>query len=248
MRPQMRLPRWKKLSQESLIKALDDLYEKIHKHFKSHISDLKTEVLDLKQKVITQDGILKDARVEIKLLQTQNIILMNQVKLLEIQTTDIEDSSRKNNLIFKGISEEMKADNLEEYLKEYMAQFLDQQIIRSTPFERFHRIRKPDNIQMTEPREVIVRFINSAVKDALIWKIRHNKPQDSKFMSISTFPDLSPATRNNSKCFRDMTITLRNTNIPYKRGVPTKNLGFNGDRTITVNDPSEDLTKKGIHV
>ncbi|CAH2220405.1 Oocyte zinc finger [Pelobates cultripes] len=43
--------------QESLIAALDDLYEKIQTDFKTHISELKSEVLELKQKVM--EGVKK---------------------------------------------------------------------------------------------------------------------------------------------------------------------------------------------
>ncbi|CAH2275924.1 Hypothetical predicted protein [Pelobates cultripes] len=160
--------------------------------------------------------------------------LENKVKYLEGKIADNEDRDRRNNIRIRGIPENVSPQDLTHYVQKLFKSLIPSMTDADLRLDRTHRLPKPRHLPATIPRDVITRLHYFTVKDQIMQTSRLNPSLPEEYTDIKLFIDLSAATMTKRRSFTSITTALRNANILYKWGFPTKLLvKRNGaDRTI----------------
>lgn len=154
---------------------------------------------------------------------------------------DIEDRSRRNNLKIRGIPELVQSSDLRSYASDlFSSLLLDLSDIELT-VDRIHRLPKPSFLPDKISRDVILRMHFFHVKDRLMPAMRKRNNVPSQYHDLQFYPTLSQHTLQRRRSLNSLTKALRNHNISYRWGFPTKLIITKQNREFTV-----DSLDKGI--
>lgn len=93
---------------------------------------------------------------------------------------------------------------------------------RDLILDRAHRLPKPKNVPASAPRDVIMRVHFFHVKEALM-RISRDTPQlPEPYHQLKFFADLSQFTIQARRILQSVTTALRQHQIPYRWGFPTR--------------------------
>ncbi|CAH2276961.1 Hypothetical predicted protein [Pelobates cultripes] len=108
-------------------------------------------------------------------------------------------------------------------------------------YDRMHRLPRPAHLPKEVPKDVIVRFHYFAHKETLLAAARKAPTLPEPHQRIALFADLSAATMEKRRGFITVTKTLRNNNVAYKWGYPTKLIIWRQGRNHIATDPTEGM-------
>ena len=175
------------------IQSINDHFDKKFETFQSNIDEIKTSVDAVR--VIAEKNeqdiadIRKDIRAEVNYLRFTCEQLTTENKTLKQKTTNLENYSRRNNVVIKGIKEEKSEtkEMCEEKARHFFIKELkmEESSVKRMKFIRVHRLggfqqRRSTGIQFCRP--IIIRFQNYADK-SVVWGSRSNISSESLFMS-----------------------------------------------------------------
>lgn len=155
-------------------------------------------------------------------LVDSHVDLEDEIKHLKLKVSDLEDRSRRNNIKFRGIPENIKNSDLKQFLCRMMSDLIPTISPQELVIDRAHRLPKPSHIPEKLPRDVIAKIHFYHVKDYLMQLARQRSPLPDPYAGIQLYSDLSQATILARKNLNPITKILRNHNIVYKWGFPTK--------------------------
>ena len=125
-----------------------DSLDKLEKSIVQSINSLKDEIINLK------DIVIKNLQDENAWLKEKCEKLENRVAILESNHNDLVQYGRCNNIVFRGIPENVSDNNLESTAIAVLSDINVQ--VETRDIEACHQIGKPT----TKTQKTIVRFVN----------------------------------------------------------------------------------------
>ena len=135
---------------------------------------------------------------------------------------DLEDRFRRNNMKIRGIPESVQPLDLRSYAIDLFSSLLPDLTNVDLTIDRIHRLPKPAFLPAAIPRDVILHMTFFHVKEQLMQAMRRNEKIPSRFQNLQLYPDLSQHTLQKRRNLGTITKALRNHDISYKWGFPTK--------------------------
>ncbi|XP_031747289.1 uncharacterized protein LOC116406722 [Xenopus tropicalis] len=151
-----------------------------------------------------------------------NSTLESEVDKLTNKLADIEDRNRRNNLRIRGVPEQIKMEDLNHYLTEMLQTLLPQEKLEHLLVDRAHRLPRNKNAPPGAPREVILRLHFYHIKELTLNAFRNKQELPDKYTTLQCYPDLSAHTMKKRKDFAQVTVILREADIPYRWLFPVK--------------------------
>lgn len=148
--------------------------------------------------------------------------LEDDFKKLATKLADIEDRNRRNNVKIRCIPESVTGPDLIPYIQQMLTALIKPASKRDLIIDRAHRFPKPKGIPASAPRNVIMRLHFFHVKEALMRLSRENSQLLEPYQKLKFYPNLSQFTIQAQKSLQPVTSALRQHNIPYCWGFPTK--------------------------
>lgn len=180
--------------------ALDDLGERV-----SHVEDKMGEFSDSHNSLVDSHNRLED-----------------ELDSLKTKLADMEDRNRRNNIKFRGIPESVPPAELTPYLQRLIREVLPSVTTHDLIIDRAHRLPKPKGLPDTVPRDVIARIHFYHIKEDLMSTARKLSQLPEPFSRVKLFADLSQSTLQARRHLAPVTTALRQHNVMYRWGFPTK--------------------------
>lgn len=98
-----------------------------------------------------------------------------EISQLKMKIADLEDRSRRNNLKFRGIPENVSNNNLTHFIQEFIKTLLPLCSERDIEIDRAHRLPRPKSVDPALPRDVIARIHFFNTKEKLLREMRKKK-------------------------------------------------------------------------
>lgn len=146
----------------------------------------------------------------------------NELQRVQNKLADLEDRSRRNNIKFRGIPESVPPSDLTNFVQRLMKALIPSLTDIELCVDRAHRIPKPKFLPDTAPRDTLARVHYYHVKERVMRAAKQSPAVPEEFMGISLYTDISQHTAMNRKKLAPLTKLLRNHNLIYKWGFPTK--------------------------
>lgn len=154
---------------EDTVNRRDSTIERVTRNIEQLLSDM----FELRK----ENDVLKN---EIALLKKENEAIRHEVdfvkskqKLISAELNDLEQYSRRNNIQIFGVPEDSSDENCEKIAMKILAQNLQVEV-NPTDIEAAHRVGKKIP-ERTNPRPVIVRFVNRKDRDRVMMNKRKLK-------------------------------------------------------------------------
>ncbi|CAH2299239.1 Hypothetical predicted protein [Pelobates cultripes] len=230
------------ITQAYLKQCLDQQLDQIKLEMQRNFVKLKKEIISVGQKVKINEQ--KIENLEFLLQKQKESIEKQQTKIneLEERLTNIEDRGRKNNLRIRNIPESILQGNLANFLAEFFEALKINIDDKRDFLERSHRLNKPGTLPDDFPRDIIIACHSYSFREKILKAARQMERDQGKFKDIKVFPDLSFHTRQARKQFIPATLRLREKDLKYRWGFPTK-LIVTKDGTIHIFDSLDKVTK-----
>lgn len=148
--------------------------------------------------------------------------LEDDLQSLTAKVADLEDRNRRNNVKLRGIPESVSNAELTPFIQKMLATLLKPASERDLLIDRAHRLPKPKGVPDSAPRDVIMRVHFFNVKEDLMQFSRKHPQLPEPYQAVKVFADLSQFTIQARKRLQPVTLILRQHNIPYRWGFPTK--------------------------
>lgn len=189
--------------------------KKALKPIKSDIRELQQRVVQIEDKCDTSYEAHNDL---VEAFRTQQI----DIKKMSAKLADMEDRSRRHNIKFRGIPESVLPAELHTFIKSLLHKLIPEAPDTDLLLDRAHRLPKPAFLPAALPRDVLARVHYFHTKESAMKAMRAAPPLGEQFTGISLYTDLSQATIQNRRNLISITKALRNHNIRYQWGAPSK--------------------------
>lgn len=173
----------------------------------------------------------------------------DELQRLTTKLADIEDRHRRNNIKIRGIPESISGPELVPYIQQMMASIIKSASKRDLILDRAHRLPKPNSVPATAPRDVILRVHFYHIKEALMRIARDTSTLPEPYHKLKLYADLSQHTIQARRKLQPVTAALRQHQVPYRWGFPTKLLIMKNGTThviTTVADGAPVLRTLGV--
>lgn len=170
---------------DTIEKSINDLTNDMN-GMNTSIEELNTSVKEITQKNITLESRVLDAECE-------NIKLKKEVSDLKDKLQYIECQSRRNNVIFDGVPEDLNENwaKTEAKIKRIIHDLISEEDPPAINIERAHRIGQLEAVKNNKPRQIVVKFASFKDRD-YVWKLRSNLDNSG---SVRMFEDYPPEVR-----------------------------------------------------
>ncbi|XP_061179393.1 uncharacterized protein LOC133188019 [Saccostrea echinata] len=122
---------------EASAQSMSDMFENVKSHADQDLRSIRIDTANLDKKLTSDITELSNGQRE-----------------LEKSVIDLKSRSMRDNLVFTGIPEN-REENCEDVLRDFLKTKL--KIHDEIPFERVHRLGKPDEFR-TKPRNIVAKF------------------------------------------------------------------------------------------
>ena len=201
---------------------LKSLHGAIQHDMRAFMQKSKAEIGDLGERVDYIENKMTDFTDAHNELVDDHFALEEEVRQLKLKVSDLEDRSRRNNIKFRGIPENVKNNDLRIFLQKMFVDLIPSLQKQDLVIDRAHRLPKPSHITAKLPRDVIAKIHFFQTKDMLMHFARHHAPLPDPYAGIILYSDLSQATILARKNLNPITKILRNHKLIYRWGFPTK--------------------------
>lgn len=211
-----------------------DLMKCMHK-FNNNLQAVETRVEHIEQKMgeyATTINELVDSHEERE----------GDTEWIKEKIADIEDRNRRNNLKIRGIPETVQQADLRTYVSSLFRSLLPDLSDMEITIDRVHRLPKPSYLSEHIPRDVILRLHFYQAKEQLMMVMRKKEHIPAQYQHLQFYADLSQYTLQKRKNLNTFTKVLRNHNITYRWGYPTKLSVTREGHTHVVNSLEKGLS------
>lgn len=219
-------------SQISLMTDLSSMFRKISTDMwtiRDRVSNIETGMTEC----TTTVNDLIDAHDEIK----------EEQEWVRAKLADLEDRSRRNNDMLRGVPETILPADLSKYAEDLIHTILPDASPRDIIIDRIHRIAKPTHLAASVPRDVLMRVHFFHIKEKLMMEARSKSPLPRPYEGVQIFPDLSKYVLQLRRSLKPVTKGLHNHKILYKWRYPATLLITKNGTTHTVS-----YLQKGMHL
>lgn len=145
---------------------------------------------------------------------------MAHTSSIQLRLEKIEDRSRRNNLRFRGIPEDIGEEALHMVVRNICQKLGISTAPREVEFDRMHRAPRPCSIDLARPRDVIGRLHRYAHKVLISRKAWEVGTLNYEGAVVKIFPDLSRATLQRRAQLRPLLEKIRLLGGSYRWGYP----------------------------
>ncbi|CAH2327899.1 Hypothetical predicted protein [Pelobates cultripes] len=227
------------VTQDFLQNCLEDMSTKILTSLQSTLKELRRDVQELEDRMTHVEQKMEDQTAAHNDVADQVQHMQQQLEYTQRKVMDLEDRSRRQNLRLRGIPEEVKQPDLHAFLIGYFKELAPDLPAEVLLLDRYHRVQKPTFLPQDTPRDVLTHLHYFLVKEALLQATRGGRDLPQKYKHIKLFTDLSAATLQKRKEFKDVTEALRQNNVQYRWGYPIRLLIRRNGTVTTANTPEE---------
>lgn len=135
------------------------------------------------------------------------------------------------------IPETVSRKELMSYVMDLFKKLLPEEKEEQFLIDRIYRIVKPKQIPAELPRDTLMRVHFYHIKEKIIYTIRKKGSLPEPYAAITAYSDIFPATAQRWKQFSLVTKILRDNNIVYRWGYPTKLLVWYQNHMSPLPDP-----------
>uniref|UniRef100_A0A8C6TRP0 L1 transposable element RRM domain-containing protein n=1 Tax=Neogobius melanostomus TaxID=47308 RepID=A0A8C6TRP0_9GOBI len=202
---------------------------------RKEISDLKTEIADVKERMDiaeqrlseNEDNERNTTKVMIHMLQVQN--------QLKEKCEDLESRSRRNNLRIYSVPEKIEGNNMIKFVTNLFVEQLE--LDAEFQIERAHRAPASRPLEQSErPRSIVVQFRSYVTKQTVLkaaWTKRNIQVSGSR---IFFDEDFTPAVYKERGKYKEVRKILRERKIKHHILFPAKLKIFLEDGKVKVFD------------
>lgn len=166
----------------------------------------------------------------------------DEIRLLTTKLADIEDRNRRNNIKIRGIPESVSGPELIPYIQQVMTSLLKSSSKQDLILDRAHRLPKPKNVPASAPRDVIMRVHFFHVKEALMRISRDSALLPEPYQQLKFYADLSQFTIQARRKLTPVTSALRQHQVQYRWGFPTRLIIMRNGTTHVISTISEGIS------
>uniref|UniRef100_A0A8C5PN13 Uncharacterized protein n=1 Tax=Leptobrachium leishanense TaxID=445787 RepID=A0A8C5PN13_9ANUR len=224
-------------SESRLHAMLQELRATIQTDLKEALQELRRDVQDLGERTDSLEAKTDDLCLAHNDLVDRHIALQSAHDAMATKLADLEDRSRRNNVRIRGIPEAVNPADLQPYILELFQILVPTYSSQDFLIDRAHRLPRAKNLPPLASRDVLVRVHFFHVKEALMRASRKSMPLPSPYAEISFYADLSTATMSKRREFSSFTKILRDHNMAYRWGFPTKILLWREGVLHVIPDP-----------
>uniref|UniRef100_A0A8C5WJQ2 Uncharacterized protein n=1 Tax=Leptobrachium leishanense TaxID=445787 RepID=A0A8C5WJQ2_9ANUR len=204
---------------EGLINTLSD---KLTSRLDSVAADIKKEIREIGDRTDKLEEKMAEQAGAHNAMAERVDDLEEQLRGALLKVADMEDRSRRHNLKIRGVPEAVTTQALSQYVTEIFQHLLPDTTLDSLLFDRIHRLPRPPSAPERSPRDVILRLHYFKPREDVLRALRSPDALKPEYDHISIFPDLSKATLQNRRNFRQVTEVLRANGVSYRWGFPVK--------------------------
>uniref|UniRef100_A0A8C5Q945 Uncharacterized protein n=1 Tax=Leptobrachium leishanense TaxID=445787 RepID=A0A8C5Q945_9ANUR len=224
-------------SESRLHAMLQELRSTIQTDIKEALQELRRDVQDLGERTDSLESKADDLCLAHNDLVDRHIALQAAHDTMASKLADMEDRSRRNNVRIRGIPEAVAPADLQPYIMELFQILVPAYLPQDFLMDRAHRLPRAKNLPPSASRDVLVRVHFFHVKEALMRASRKSMPLPSPYAEVSFYADLSTATMTKRREFSSFTKILRDHNMAYRWGFPTKILLWREGALHVIPDP-----------
>ncbi|CAH2221010.1 Hypothetical predicted protein [Pelobates cultripes] len=229
------------VTEHSLHKMLQELRTTITADFHRIDGDLRREISSLGDRTSHLENRTEELCVANNEVVDKIQKLSEENETLKLKVADMEDRSRIQNVRFRGMPDDVSHDALPAYILYTCKSLVPGLPDSAWAFDRMHRFPCPARLSSEVPKDLIVRFHYFAHKESLLAAARKIPTLPDPHQWITLFADLSATTIVKRKEFVTITKTLRNNNVAYRWGYPTKLITWRQGKTQVITDPTEGM-------
>uniref|UniRef100_A0A8C5M9B1 Uncharacterized protein n=1 Tax=Leptobrachium leishanense TaxID=445787 RepID=A0A8C5M9B1_9ANUR len=226
-------------SERAMHDMLQGLRTTLQADFKEALQELRHDVQDLGERTDNLETKSDDICLAHNDLVDRHQNLQIAHDALATKVADLEDRSRRNNMRIRGVPEAVGLADLPAYLMEVFQLLLPSASLQDLLLDRAHRLPKAKHLSPDVPRDVIVRVHFYHIKESLMSAARKGPALPTPYANLLLFADLSAMTLAKRREFLPLTKLLRNHEVAYRWGFPTKLLIWREGRLHAItNIPS----------
>ncbi|CAH2252641.1 Hypothetical predicted protein [Pelobates cultripes] len=229
------------VTERSLHKMLQGLRATITADFHRITGDLRKEISNIGDRTNHLENKTDELCIAHNEVVDKVQKLSEENSLLRDKLADMEDRSRRQNIRFRGIPDDVTQEALPAHILSICNTLVPGLPNSAWAYDRMHRLPRPAHLPKEVPKDVIVRFHYFAHKETLLAAARKALTLPEPHQRIALFADLSAATMEKRRSFITVTKTLRNNNVAYKWGYPTKLIIWRQGRNHIATDPTEGM-------
>ena len=158
---------------------------------------------------------------------------------IKAKLADLEDRSRRNNVKVRGIPENVAPSSLRPYAMNMLAALMPDISAIELSIDRIHRLPKPSFIPENVPRDVLFRMHFYQSKEKLMSITRKGEHGGTEYAHLQFYADSSQFTLQLRRNLNTVTKALRNHDIVYKWGFPTKLMVTKDGVSHVITSPSK---------
>ncbi|CAH2225028.1 Hypothetical predicted protein [Pelobates cultripes] len=145
--------------------------------------------------------------------QSQEIsYLHGRLTAMEDSLEDLNNRSWRNNIRLCGLPEAVQPEALITTLKSIFSAMAPELPLTLLEMDRAHRALRPPNLNLSTPRDVIIRLHYFQTKEKLM-QLARDRPPKYKDTSLTFFQDLAPTTLKKRRDLKPLTLALHLTPI-----------------------------------
>ncbi|CAH2319226.1 Hypothetical predicted protein [Pelobates cultripes] len=229
------------VTERSLHKMLQELCTTITADFHHIDGDLRREISSLGDRTSHLENRTEELCIVHNKVVDKIQKLSEKNETLKLKVADRDDRSRRQNVRFRGIHDDVSHEALPAYILSICKSLVPGLPDSAWAYDHMHRLPRPARLSSEVPKDIIVRFHYYAYKESLLAAARKLPTLPDPHQQVTLFADLSAATMAKRKEFVTITKTLRNNNVAHRWGYPTKLITWHQGKTQVFTDPKEGL-------
>lgn len=214
-----------------------------HKEIMDGIDRIKTDLVDIKERLTAAKGRISDAEDATTQLTSKVTLLETKVRGLTEKNEDLENRSRRSNLRLIGLPEKMEGKDAEAFLEKWLPDVLGDETFPSpVKIERAHRIPSGP-VRSTNPaappRPLIMKFLNFKDKVRVMKAAQEKGRILHENKQVKFFSDFSAEVQRQRKAYDAVKQRLRAEGIQYGLQFPAKLRITHDGKNMTFETPQD---------
>ncbi|CAH2219788.1 Hypothetical predicted protein [Pelobates cultripes] len=194
------------VTEHSLHKMLQELRTTITADFHPIDGDLRREISSLDDRTSHLENRTEELCIAHNEVVDKIKKLSEEYETLKLKVADMEDRSRRQNVRFRSIPDDVFHDALPAYILSICKALVPGLPDSAWAYNRMHRLPRPARLSSEVPKDVIVRFHYYAHKKLAAARKLPTLPDPHQWVAL--FTNLSAAMMAKRKAFVTITMTL----------------------------------------
>ncbi|CAH2319677.1 Hypothetical predicted protein [Pelobates cultripes] len=229
------------VTQEILRACLDEMSDKLLNKIQASVTALGKDIQELGERTAHVENHMGEYEEAHNDLADHVQALEKQLTSAQLKLSDLEDRSRRQNLRAQGITESVMQADIPKFLTGFFKCLIPDIPTEMILLDRAHLVAKPKFLPAEAARDTLTHLHYYHVKEAILKGARNRTNIPAKYSQLQIYADLSAATLQRRREFKETTETLREHKIPYRWGHPVRLIIQRNGTFTHVTTPEEGL-------